>query len=53
MTPIIPTKWLQLGTAAAGDRVATYATIDGTEKYSVVFLMSHLSNITMELIVQI
>lgn len=53
MTPVTPTDWLQLGTAAAGDRVASYVAVDGTDKYSVIFLLSHLSNISMELVVQI
>jgi hypothetical protein len=49
----VPTDWSQLGTASAGDRIATYVAIDGTDKYTVVFLLSHLSNIAMELIVQV
>lgn len=46
-----PTDWLQSGTAAAGDRIATYVAIDGTDKYSTVLLLSHLAQIAMELIV--
>lgn len=53
MTPVVPTDWIQLGAAAVGDRIATYVAVDGTDKYSVVFLLSHLSNISMELIVQV
>lgn len=48
-----PTDWIQAGTAAAGDRVATYAAIDGTDKYTVVLLVAHLSTIAQEVIVQV
>jgi len=53
LSPFTPTDWLQAGTAAVGDRMATYVAIDGTDKYGIVFLMSHLSNIAQELIIQI
>jgi hypothetical protein len=53
LSPFTPTDWLQTGTAAVGDRIATYVAIDGTDKYGVVLLMSHLSNITQELIILI
>jgi hypothetical protein len=53
LSPFTPTDWIQAGTATAGDRVATYVAIDGTDKYSVVLLMTHLSNISMELIVTV
>lgn len=46
------TDWIQAGTAAVGDRLATYVAIDGTDKYSMLLLISHLSNVTQELIVQ-
>ena len=52
LTAHTPTDWIQGGTAAAGDRVATYVAVDGTDKYTVVLLMSHLSTISQELIVQ-
>lgn len=48
-----PTDWVQSGTAAAGDRIGTYCAIDGTDKYTIVFLLSHLSTIDMEVIVQV
>lgn len=48
-----PTDWIQAGTAATGDRIATYAAIDGSDKYTVVFLLAHLSTIAQELIVQV
>jgi hypothetical protein len=48
-----PTDWIQAGTAAAGDRVATYCAIDGSDKYTLVFLLAHLSTISQELIVQV
>lgn len=53
MNPITPTDWMQSGTAAAGDRIATYTAINGTDVYSIVFLMSHLATNCMELIVQV
>lgn len=48
-----PTDWVQAGTAVVGDRVATYSAIDGSDKYTVVFLQSHLSTICQEIIVQV
>lgn len=48
-----PTDWIQAGTAAAGDRVGTYVAIDGTDKYTIVFLLAHLSTIAQEIIVQV
>lgn len=48
-----PTDWIQSGTAAVGDRVAAYVAIDGNDKYTVVFLLSHLSTISQEIIVQV
>ena len=53
LTPNTPTDWLQVGTAAAGDRVATYVAVDGSDKYTIVFLLAHLSNNSMELILQV
>lgn len=46
------TDWIQSGTAAVGDRIATLAAIDGTDKYTMVLLISHLSTIDQEIIVQ-
>lgn len=48
-----PTDWIQAGTAAVGDRVATYCAIDGTDKYTLVFLLSHTSTISQEIIIQV
>lgn len=48
-----PTDWIQAGTAATGDRIATYCAIDGTDRYTTVLLLAHLSNISQELVVQI
>lgn len=48
-----PTDWIQAGTAAVGDRVATYCAIDGSDKYTVVLLVSHASTVAQELIVQV
>lgn len=41
------------GTAAAGDRIGTYALIDGTSKYTMVLLMNHLAAINHEIIVEV
>ena len=49
-SPYTPTDWIQAGAAAAGGRMAAYAAIDGTDKYDVVLLQSHLSTISQELI---
>lgn len=46
-----PTDWQQAGTAAAGDRIATIAAIDGNDKYTIVLLISHLSTISQECLV--
>jgi hypothetical protein len=51
LSPYTPTDFLQSGTAAVGGRMAAYAAIDGTDKYDVVLLMSHLSTVSQELIV--
>lgn len=50
MSPFTNTEWLQAGTAAAGNRMAAYAAIDGLDTYDVVFLQSHLSTACMELV---
>lgn len=53
LSPETPTDWVQAGTAAAGGRVASYAIIDGSDRYSCVFLLSHLAANAMELVIQI
>jgi hypothetical protein len=53
MAPYTPTDWIQGGTATTGNRLASYAAFDGADKYDVLFLTSHLSTITQELIVQV
>ena len=53
LSPYTPTDWVQAGTAASGDRVATYAAIDGNDKYTCVLLMSHLATNAMEIIVEV
>lgn len=50
LSPYTPTDFIQSGTAAAGNRMATYVAIDGADHYDVVLLMSHLSTISQELI---
>lgn len=52
LSSVTPTDWIQAGVAAAGDRIATYVAVDGTDKYTVVLLMAHLSTISQELIIQ-
>jgi len=49
-SPYTPTDFIQSGTASQGSRMAAYAAIDGTDKYDVVLLKSHLSTISQELI---
>jgi hypothetical protein len=44
------TGFIQSGAGTAGGRIAAYCAIDGTDKYSVVLLQSHLSTICQELI---
>lgn len=51
LSPYTSTDFIQVGTAAAGTRMASYAAIDGTDKYDVILLKSHLSTISQELIV--
>jgi hypothetical protein len=51
LSPYTPTDFLQSGAAAVGGRVAAYAAIDGTDKYDVVLLQSHLSTVSQELVV--
>ena len=50
LSPYTPTGFIQVGTATQGGRMASYCAIDGTDKYSVVLLQSHLSTISQELI---
>lgn len=52
LSPETSTDWIQAGTAVVGDRVASYVAIDGSDKYSVIFLLAHLSTIAQELIIQ-
>lgn len=52
-SPYVATDFVQLGTAAQGSRMAAYVAIDGTDKYSVVSLQSHLSTLTQELLVMV
>lgn len=54
LSPYTPTSMIQSGTAAVGNRIATYAIIKSTtEKYTAVFLQAHLSAAAYELITQI
>ena len=49
-SPYTPTDFIQTGAAAIGGRMAAFCAIDGTDKYSVVLLQSHLSTVSQELI---
>lgn len=51
LTPFTPTDWIQAGTAAVGERMAVITAIDGTNKYSVVCSLAHLSTIFHECVV--
>jgi len=51
LSPYTPTDFLQSGTATLGGRMAAYAAIDGTDKYDVVLMQSHLSTVAQELVV--
>jgi len=53
LTPFSPTGTIQAGTAAVGDRIAPVCAIDGTDKYTLVYLLNHLSTIGQEIIVQV
>ena len=53
LTPVTATDWIQAGTAAAGDRIATYVAIDGSDKYTIALLVAHTSTLAQELVVQI
>jgi hypothetical protein len=50
LSPYTPTDFVQAGTAVVGNRLATYAAIDGTDKYTALNIVSHLSTLSMELI---
>lgn len=49
-SPYVSTDFIQSGAATQGSRMVAYAAIDGTDKYDVVLLKSHLSTISQELI---
>jgi hypothetical protein len=52
-SPYTATDWIQSGVAISGNRIASYAAIDGTDIYDVLLLQSHRSTIAQELIVLI
>lgn len=52
MTPYTPTEWIQAGTAAVGERLACYPIIDGNDKYTMLFLLTHTSTVAFELLIQ-
>ena len=50
-TSITPPDFIQTGTAAVGGRMAAVAVIDGSDKYSLLLMQSHLLTIMQELLV--
>lgn len=50
LSPYTPTDFVQVGTAAAGNRMASYCAVDGSANYDMILLLSHLSVISQELI---
>jgi len=50
LSPYTPTDEIQAGTAAVGNRMACYVALDGTDTYDVLFLQSHTTVRTQELI---
>ena len=53
MSLFTPTDDIQVGTASLGNRIATYVAVDGTDKYDVVLLKSHLTAKMQEMIVTV
>jgi hypothetical protein len=51
LNPFTPTDFLQSGTAGLGKRMCAYVALDGTDKYDVVLLQSHLSTVAQEMVV--
>lgn len=51
LAPFTPTDFLQAGTATVGNRMASYAALDGSDTYDVVLLQSHLSTVAQEMVV--
>ena len=51
LSPFTATDNIQAGTAAVGQRMSSYAALDGTDTYDVVLLNSHLSTTAQELVV--
>lgn len=50
LNPFTATDFIQSGTAATGNRMASYAALDGNDVYDVILMVSHLSTISQELI---
>lgn len=51
LSPFTATDNIQAGTGTLGQRMASYAALDGTDTYDVVLLASHLSATAQELVV--
>jgi len=52
MLPFTATDWIQTGTAAASERVATMLCMDGPDRYTNILLLAHTSTVAMECLVQ-
>jgi len=50
LSPFTPTDWLQSGTAALGNRMASYCAVDTSQNYDCILLQSHLNTISQEMI---
>lgn len=50
LSPYVQTDFLLTGTAVGGNRMAAYCAQDGTDRYSVVNLLAHLSQVDQELV---
>jgi hypothetical protein len=50
LSPVVSTDFIQSGSAALGQRMASFAAIDGTDLYDCVLLQSNTSQLTQELI---
>jgi hypothetical protein len=54
LSPYTPTDWVQSGTAAVGNRLATYCIfLSDTEKYTTNFLLTHTATNAFELVTQV
>lgn len=50
LSPVVPTDWIQAGTAAIGQRMAAYCAIDGADNYDVILMIAHTVSNAFELV---